>query len=412
MANIPANRTARRVLARTATANRPPRPQYEDDSVGFTPRVLFPTQEGAGGRSVRLGHLRRLQMGKRKQVKGSKRRQQQSGRLPISPGTKAPPKTRSYADWTPYSWIADGANEVWMRCYRIGRVGPSALSERKSLDFGRVRVVVHGGTLGYMHVSEAFQLDVQGEDFVLETSRIRHPTTPEGAYLILMAPFDNGGRLQTEAAAKEQIEVTTGLLVAALGLNIAYRPVFDIGFDLPAGNQIAVTDPAFAPQLYDPPDVSDRGLANATGLHAAMDLLDGSSQARTRLSLRWYVKSLHDFGTDSFLAMWIALETLAMPDTTNIRPLSEAVGRTHGTEATTASAQFHIGRLCGLRGQIVHEGALIAVPPMMLRYVDALYRDVLLDHLAMPPRRHLEGALNDPDFDASDFLPSLGSGAS
>jgi hypothetical protein len=94
-----------------------------------------------------------------------------------------------------------------------------------------------------------------------------------------------------------------------------------------------------------------------------------------------------------------------MSDTTNIRPINEAVGRTYGMDTTTANARFHVGRLYNLRGRIAHEGALIGMPPMILRYIDALYRDVLLDQLAFPPRRYLEAVLNNPDFDASYLFP-------
>lgn len=347
-------------------------------------------------------------MGKRKKPKAKIRK---SPRKKPASRAREKPATGSYADWIPPSWIKDGASEVWIRCYRIARLGPDALPTTKSFDFGLVRVVIHGGTLTYLHLADASGLDKTGEAFAVYGDRIREPSSPEGAYLILLTPFDEAGQLQTDVGARERIEWTAGLLTAALGHNITYRPIFDNSMEVPARHLVVSSDLQLAPQLYDPPNVSDEGLASANTLHVAVEALSTERQARVRLSLRWYAKALQDVqGADSLLNLWIALETLVLEDDTNIAPIKNAIGRTYGITPGQASDRFGIGQIYDLRGKLVHHGDEPPIGPPHIKYFDALYRDVLLDFLGQPKELHLDEVLADPELDVRDLIRLPGTG--
>ncbi len=82
---------------------------------------------------------------------------------------------------------------------------------------------------------------------------------------------------------------------------------------------------------------------------------------------------------DAVLKHWVALETLVMPNTTDLRPVNEVLKRVYGKPMAEIQATFGVGRVFGLRAQIVHHGAIVPIDERLLRYLEALYADLLLE---------------------------------
>jgi hypothetical protein len=102
------------------------------------------------------------------------------------------------------------------------------------------------------------------------------------------------------------------------------------------------------------------------------------------LALHWFHLAMRDRGVDAFLKRWIALETLAMPDGTNIRPVNEALASAYGISYEEARDTYAVGRLAGLRARIVHHGEPLPIHSKLELYFDAVFYDVLMQLLGEP----------------------------
>ena len=106
----------------------------------------------------------------------------------------------------------------------------------------------------------------------------------------------------------------------------------------------------------------------------------------------------------SFLKCWIAIETLAMPDITNVVPINEILAKIYSITITDAAKQFFVGRIHGLRSDIVHDGIMIPINPGVTDYLQAMYFD-LLSHIAeIKSERRLESALKNESFRIETYI--------
>ncbi len=119
---------------------------------------------------------------------------------------------------------------------------------------------------------------------------------------------------------------------------------------------------------------------------------------RFGLALRWMDEATRTEGVDAYIKAWVALETLAMPDTTNIRPMNEALGRIYGMSTDEASERFLTGRLAGLRASVVHDGDQRFVKDKLILYLHALFKDLLF-HQMESRTAVAQAQLDDPDLD-------------
>ncbi|MFH1114783.1 MAG: hypothetical protein V1792_12780 [Pseudomonadota bacterium] len=97
-------------------------------------------------------------------------------------------------------------------------------------------------------------------------------------------------------------------------------------------------------------------------------------------------------GVDSFVKYWISLETLAMKDTTKVRPINEILAKCYDLTVKAATNRFHVGRLYGVRGDIVHKGVSKGIDLTLKKYLEAIYLDVLFHKLGLPCE-HRAGSL-------------------
>jgi hypothetical protein len=87
-------------------------------------------------------------------------------------------------------------------------------------------------------------------------------------------------------------------------------------------------------------------------LEASMDL-PPEERARLRLASRWYWMVQEEIDpTVAFLQWWMIVETLEMPRTTDVRPVSVRIASLLGCDV--AAVKPVVGRLFGLRSRLVH----------------------------------------------------------
>ena len=213
---------------------------------------------------------------------------------------------------------------------------------------------------------------------MLHNMQIVHHRTNLGTFVVLATPHSREGETGNEGRSREQLRTAAGLLGAIMGRNAVYEPLFDLEMDI-VGNAAGVRSPTFEnPAAFRTIDLSDSRLAILESCAERIAALSAPMQHRVRLSLRWLYQAMHELdGVSAFLKYWIAIETLAMPDGTNIKPVTQQLAASYGKSEAEARDFFAVGRLFGLRSEIVHEGLTPTIEQHLLAYTEGIYVDLL-----------------------------------
>jgi hypothetical protein len=210
--------------------------------------------------------------------------------------------------------------------------------------------------------------------------------SPIGAYLILLLPFDKNGVPGPEVETRARISEVVGLLAAINGRNMAFEHIFDYEYVLGKTLDGKIERRIIGSVLQNPfalpvPDIKKSRLSFISQIDTAITAKSPPEAYRIALSLRWYQAAIYEDGVDAFLKLWIAIETLAMPDTTNIRPINDALAKIYRLNIEEVEPRFQIGRIFGLRGKIIHQGEQLRFRLGLLEYLQAIYVDLLFDAL-------------------------------
>jgi hypothetical protein len=127
-----------------------------------------------------------------------------------------------------------------------------------------------------------------------------------------------------EPSARGRIDAALGFLYAYHGRNIAYARVFEYWVDLANDTVTVLGESIENPMALGIPRVAPAAIGTCNRLAQALRDLPEAIGSRIETSLRWFTTATAHSGPDAFLSYWIALETLAMQNTTDIRPLNEA----------------------------------------------------------------------------------------
>ena len=175
--------------------------------------------------------------------------------------------------------------------------------------------------------------------------------------------------------ARNRIHGTVGLLSAVAGKLLVHEHVEDYRVSFATG-MLAPTSTLVADTTWwDDVDTSEEA-RQRWGLAAAA-ISSCAHRQRLELSLRWYDEAKRERGVDAFLKFWFALETLAMPDTTNVAPIRTTLRHIY-PDSQDVEQEFGIGRVFGLRSKVVHDGARVDVSTRLLGYLGGLYVDLLV----------------------------------
>lgn len=295
---------------------------------------------------------------------------------------------------------------VWVRAYRAYFVPKEVVSQKRQFvaDFEQVRAVFLRWDAPY-HVVEP-NLFQQKDGQIAAQPRPRLDRTGEGVLLLLMTPLPENDDGNDENAARERVGLTRSVMVAFMGRNAAYKHMFDVIVECEA-RAIGHTSLVFSTPQDETPLVNKQGVELVRAALEKLSSLDNSTQNRIRLALRWYQRSFGDDRLvrdtvegqiDDFINSWLALETLAMEGTTNITPVKRMLGEIHGLDAQRTGDLFPIGRIYGLRGDILHQGQIHDLKDGLTRFMTDVFADLLLHVLDLPSgdntRRYLDGSAN------------------
>ncbi len=293
----------------------------------------------------------------------------------------------------PECWLSADARAM-VAIYRVVRTPRQGFGVRPYLfDVGTVRAAVFWGSLQIPKAECDPQFTEAGELHLAVSVKKDAGDPVEGRFCLLATRMSDE---VPESDARALIEAGRGLLCAYHGRNVAYDRVSEFMVDLSSPMATTFVTPSFenpfalpVPRLH----AAERARFSALLKNLNQGNRDPSLEDRLHLSCRWFGSAIEYSGPDAFLRYWIALEALAMPDSTNIAPINEHLAQSYGLSFDHAARRFLVGRLFRFRGQIVHRGSHRPVPGTVLSYIAAVYIDVLLQVFGLPPEGRAESEL-------------------
>lgn len=259
---------------------------------------------------------------------------------------------------------------------------------------GRWAVVSYRGRVPYMAQLGAIKVDPDpvhisvGVEVTLDAAGVLAMTeAPPGLHVFLITPL-RGDDEESYPYARNVLTAAQGWLTATCGRHLVERQLFENILDLDtlapsASVEVSVYASACAEPLLDYDEAHFDALGDLTD---AADGLDARQQAAVELSLRWYARSLKESALDAYLATFFALEALAssVGDGQKVMQATyDLLAGAYAMQRQEVINHFGVGRFQGLRDRIAH-GATDSVELWQLRYLEAVYLDVLHYRLGRP----------------------------
>jgi hypothetical protein len=302
----------------------------------------------------------------------------------------------------PREWLVAGYDTVRIRGFLAFSADRSHLDMNPTfIEFEHARAAMYFGRLEYAVVppvgvrvcARAAEDPPEAPDpaiqlFALPTEFI---TTDPGLFTLVASPFVRADSSSEEAAASA-IGTAAGLLAAFDGRNVLLQELFEADYREEGGSRVA-SPPYHPPAFPAEPDVSDDRVALIGRAATALAKRDEATQNRVSLSLDWFLEGLWTAGTDGLLRSWLAVEVLAMPNTSEIAPLKQALARLYHGRPEELLARKLVNRFSSLRDRVVHDGLRPPISNAALGCLRGVYVDVLLDMLGLPPQERTAQAL-------------------
>lgn len=316
-------------------------------------------------------------------------------------------KQMTIFDMIPDSWFKDLDNSsVWLACYRVIGVQTDELASLpKTIDLNGIRAIILHGILPFYKSPQLIVDDYRNLKIDFNQSELKCETKL-GTYLLFILPFKVDGVDGDEVLSRYKVSIAASLFAALNGRNMVYEHIFDNTILLNGAFSI-ISPSILNPQWNEIPNISDEYLDIVSTASKSILKLSEPEQNRVELSLRWFWSAIYDSGTDAYLKYWIACETLGMPNTTDIAALNKTLERAYNMNSDQIVRDFKIGKLFGLRAKIVHEGKMIPIHGQLLKYLEAIYVDILFDKLDIPNERRAEKIINSEDFAFEEYYPNL-----
>ena len=311
-------------------------------------------------------------------------------------------KTISIESLLPKKWVGDdGKMGVMQSVYACLSFSPTRLNRPYLLGMiDEVCYVVLESELPYTKAV----LEFKGPSATtpLFEIKIEQKRTPRSTYILFFTKYREGGIIN-ESVALSKMESARGLINSLEGHNATYLHMYDQILLIPNGIVAAFSPVIINPRSFPQPF---QNIGRVPAVSAGLSGLEFNLRSKVLLALRWFDKADRETAPiDAFLNIWFALEVLAMPDTANIKPLNTILAKIYGKSYEDAVAFFKIGRLAGLRADIVHNGAMRSIHQQLTNYMRAIFVDVLFYITNQASEHRAEAVLSDSAFPLQNWLP-------
>ncbi len=311
-----------------------------------------------------------------------------------------------FVDLVSPEWFKDREkSSIWVRGYRARPVLPHHVpTPEVHFRFKKATAALVHGSVTYAFAERPDIEPTRQGDARFRTPRTYGwATSTVGTYLLLVAPHDTDGIETNEESTEERLDELEGLLTGFGGRAMVYQRFFDNIIHLGTGKIILCFGAVDNPAWYDPPNLHSARLDTLAELDMARAAAAPALRSRIDLSLRWLAYAGRDRGVDAFIKYWVAIEILAMPDTTKVRPANDLLASAYGLPLDDVVRRFCLGRMQGIRSAIVHDGLRVAIPGEVAKFLEAIYFDLVAAILGIrcaprAPRLERQGRFTVPDW--------------
>jgi hypothetical protein len=259
-----------------------------------------------------------------------------------------------------------------------------------------VRAIITYQSFNYPDIGSAIPIFPSPKAFRVDNNKIRTKQTPRGVYLALTAPQKVNGLEHEQPQIMDQIHTALSLIISIIGQSAAFTHVFDYVFNLDSSGFMAFSQSHANPWIVGRPSLTKLSFKSISFSERALASMPRKLKHQVQLSLRWVRMAVYDSGIDAFLKYWIALETLSMPDTSNIAPLKSILAEAYLIPFNDVDRIFGIGRIYDFRCDVVHDGLFVNIDLNFLYYFSCLYSDILYSIIGLPNMRKAKAWLDDP----------------
>lgn len=311
-------------------------------------------------------------------------------------------------DIAPKTWFPKNeGNNLWVAGYRCLLVDPTELQRGiKTIDFDRVRAVMLWGHLKYFSAPNKWHIDSDGH-IHYEVDEIKESSTEEGSYIVFLTPYAVSGTAEPESVVRERVDVAAGLLAAIANRNIVAEKIYENILDTTSLQSTFYGPVLENPNWSGPVDIGKHGIDRLNAAASNASSLPDKTRNRVGLSLRWYEMSIRDSGVNEFIKLWLAIETLAMPDTTDIKMLIGILSKGYSVSYDEAKTRYCIGEIFGLRALVVHQGKIVGIDGHLIKFMRAIFSDLLSHQLNISWPGCAEAVLLETRFDLRGYLRNL-----
>jgi hypothetical protein len=306
------------------------------------------------------------------------------------------------ASLLPPGWDTTSAGaRYWIRCFRMSFVDAKVLPQQgwSTWELAGAAIVLFHGAPRYLSVTTStLQEGTDMPTFKVESAG--EVQAPVGEHLVLVTPFRDD-----EPQVRDRLDELAASIKMDLGRNAVATLVYDNVLTPATGQTSVSTAPFENAAWWGEPDLSPRSLHRVADTDLAIEAAGPDLAQRIRLAQRWYEKSFSPQHVDAFLAAWIALEVLAMPNTTNIRQLQELTAAAYSMTRSEAEREFGLGTIFGLRSRIVHGGERPPIHAQLIRFLQALTCDLIHQLTGTEVKGDARSVFQNPDIAVGDWHP-------
>ena len=287
----------------------------------------------------------------------------------------------------PENW-REVPGQAYMSAYRMLGIPLADLTPRRFMELEDACVVM--GWLGMPQLGLDVEIEPRADGQILVAVRgdadRQHPPGPTTLVIARISGSD-------EWAARTRIDGVVGLLSALAGQPVVHRHMENYRLSWPDGSIGPTSQMVVNPLWHYEVNLSLDAVNSWTAASAAASAHPDSD--RIYLALRWFDEARRASGVDAYLRFWVALETLGMPNSTNISLLRDQLGRIYGISQPEVESRFGVGKLFSLRSRIVHEGLRIDIQGPLLLLIAGIFIDILLDRLGFSSALRAQAALDE-----------------
>jgi hypothetical protein len=275
-------------------------------------------------------------------------------------------------------WGLTTDDTVYISTILIGKI-TNFVNQIIELKSTKTRTIFFRNDLEYTEANHRFEYEKGGlKNLLPKTERV---LLSNAVYLQMITPFTENGVQIERQTIHNRLNQVKGLLSVHFGANILFYELTNETRKLSNPDKATMF---MEPLLIDPisVDLKRPQILGFIDIIAKIDALNEHQRKPILLTAQFYLDGLRDFKKamlpQAFIKLWIAIEGISMPNSTNITGLNEKLKSHYGlSDKNEAKSKFFTGHLFRIRSLMFHRAELPEINPRVIDLMIHLYYDLL-----------------------------------